>query len=155
MNATAIATQAPIIARPWTSESNPGKDYYLLVRRSDNLAIDCTCPDREHRGRKTHRPCKHMKRYNTRVVLQALAEWMSGFAAALQDMAPVTPLEKRTGTVSYTEAVEVLEQYCAEIDAYEQIGDPRKEPTIEEGLPTFLKVAMTGGSQNGRFSGRA
>lgn len=83
-----IATQTTtskmeIRLEQFTSEDS-GKKYYLVIRKSDGIAIDCQCGDRQHRGRKHGKACKHMRKFNTRLVLTALAEWMNGFNAVLQ-----------------------------------------------------------------------
>lgn len=46
------------------SLSDDKKRYGLLCRKSDGLAVDCSCGDRVHRGRKQGRCCKHQAAHN-------------------------------------------------------------------------------------------
>lgn len=46
------------------SMTDDKKRYGLLCRKSDGLAVDCSCGDRVHRGRKQGRCCKHMRAHN-------------------------------------------------------------------------------------------
>lgn len=46
------------------SLTNDKKRYGLLCRKSDGLAVDCSCGDRVHRGRRQGRACKHQSAHN-------------------------------------------------------------------------------------------
>lgn len=50
------------------SMTNDKKRYGLLCRKSDGLAVDCSCGDRVHRGRKQGRACKHQLAHNAMII---------------------------------------------------------------------------------------
>lgn len=47
-----------------TSSTAASKKYALLCSRTSGLAVNCSCPDRVHRGRAAGRCCKHMRDHN-------------------------------------------------------------------------------------------
>jgi hypothetical protein len=51
----------------WVRDDNQKAKYALLHRKSDGLAVNCSCPDRVHRGRKNGKCCKHMAAHNAMI----------------------------------------------------------------------------------------
>lgn len=137
---TAATSKIELVGKWFQSESDPNKSYLLLTRKSDGIAVDCNCGDRVHRGRKAHRPCKHMRKFNTRLVLSMLAEWMNGLAVIIQEAAAAkatqvetvsieaqAPDANRVGTVSIDEALSSVVAYAKEIDnPYDVLGPTKK-----------------------------
>lgn len=89
------------------SESNASKSYYLVIQKHNNLAIDCSCPHRVHRGRKCGRACKHMMARNNNGNQQRRESKLVAQATVKQEVEQVMPVLEAPIVVTGEEAMDI------------------------------------------------
>lgn len=161
---TQVANKLQLRLERVESTSNSSKSYYLLIRKDNEMAIDCNCGDRIHRGRKAGRACKHMMARNNKINQQRREAKLVAQTVVKQTRKPVAVVAPAVVTIE--DAMDVaqvhmnihIDQVAAQAevlnmqklashklaDAYEQLTQPKCCPRCGE---SDLLYPMTGRCQ--------